>query len=47
MKCPVCFRHCEIGEGKTGFCGGRTCRDGRVIADNYGRITALALDPIE
>ncbi len=46
-KCSVCFRHCDIPEGKLGFCGGRTARDGRVEAYNYGRITSLALDPIE
>lgn len=46
-KCEVCFRHCEIREGQLGFCGARTCRDGIVRADNYGRLTALALDPIE
>ena len=46
-ECGVCFRHCHIEEGKPGFCGGRICRDGRVEAYNYGRITALALDPIE
>ena len=47
VKCSVCFRHCDIPEGKLGFCGGRTARDGRVEAYNYGRITSLALDPIE
>ena len=46
-KCDVCFRQCEIGEGKTGFCGARTCVDGRVIAGNYARVTSAALDPIE
>ena len=46
-ECKVCFRHCEIGEGKLGYCGARTCRDGIVVPENYGRITALALDPIE
>lgn len=46
-KCSVCFRHCDIPEGKLGFCGGRTACDGRVEAYNYGRITSLALDPIE
>jgi len=46
-RCDVCFRHCEIGEGKYGFCGVRTCRDGIVVPENYGRVTALALDPIE
>ena len=46
-RCKVCFRHCEIPEGGLGFCGARTCRDGVVTAANYGRITSLALDPIE
>ena len=45
--CDVCFRHCDIKEGKLGFCKGRTCKDGRVIAFNYGKITSIALDPIE
>ena len=45
--CEVCFRHCEIAEGKVGACGARTCRDGAVVSMNYGRITGLALDPIE
>lgn len=45
--CEVCFRHCDIDEGKTGACKARTCRDGRIVPDNYGRYTALALDPIE
>ena len=46
-NCGVCFRHCEIPEGGTGFCGARTTRDGRVTAANYGKITSLALDPVE
>ena len=46
-ECGVCFRHCQIDEGRLGFCGGRICRNGRVEAYNYGRITSLALDPIE
>lgn len=46
-RCSVCFRHCEIPEGGLGFCGARTCRDGKVTAANYGRVTSLALDPIE
>ncbi|MBR6970218.1 MAG: hypothetical protein IKH87_05775, partial [Firmicutes bacterium] len=45
--CSVCFRHCKIEEGQIGFCGGRTAKDGRTAAYNYGRITSLALDPIE
>lgn len=46
-RCHVCFRHCEIAEGELGFCGGRTAEGGRTFAYNYGRITGLALDPIE
>ena len=45
--CDVCFRHCDIQEGKLGFCKGRTCKDGRVTSFNYGKITSIALDPIE
>ena len=45
--CDVCFRHCRIEEGKLGFCGARQCREGQVIPYNYGKITSLALDPIE
>ncbi len=46
-RCEVCFRHCEIKEGGIGFCGARSCREGIVCASNYGRVTSLALDPIE
>ena len=46
-RCEVCFRHCELKEGQIGFCGARICAGGVVRAANYGRITSLALDPIE
>ena len=46
-RCKVCFRHCELNEGEMGFCGARICEGGVVKAQNYGRLTALALDPIE
>lgn len=45
--CKTCFRHCDIPEGGLGFCGARTCEDGVVTAANYGKVTSLALDPIE
>ena len=45
--CDVCFRHCKLEENSTGFCGARTCRDGQIVAANYGKLTSLALDPIE
>ena len=46
-RCEVCFRHCEIEEGSTGFCGVRGCSGEKVLPKNYGKITSLALDPIE
>jgi pyruvate formate lyase activating enzyme len=46
-RCEVCFHRCDIPEGGRGLCGARTCVNGAVTAANYGRITALALDPIE
>ena len=47
VQCDVCFHHCVIPEGRRGFCATRTCSDGRIRPENYGRITAMALDPIE
>ena len=46
-NCNVCFRRCELEEGQTGACGARRNVNGTVTASNYGRLTALALDPIE
>ena len=45
--CNVCFRHCKIEENSTGFCGARTCTNGKIVAANYGKLTSIALDPIE
>ncbi|MBQ6401497.1 MAG: AmmeMemoRadiSam system radical SAM enzyme [Firmicutes bacterium] len=47
MECGVCFRHCRLEEGESGFCGGRVRKGNRILAGNYGKVTALALDPIE
>lgn len=46
-SCPICFHHCVLSEGQTGLCRARGMRGGRILPLNYGRITALALDPIE
>ena len=46
-RCEVCFRHCELKEGQIGFCKARIRKDDKVISNNYGQITSLALDPIE
>ena len=46
-QCDVCFRKCELAEGQTGACGARICRNGSVQPAWYGRLSSLALDPIE
>ena len=45
--CPVCFHHCRLRDGQYGRCRARKNKEGTIICDNYGKITALALDPIE
>lgn len=45
--CPVCMHHCELEEGSAGLCRARENQGGRSVAVNYGRLTALALDPVE
>ena len=45
--CPVCPHHCSLKEGQYGRCKARKNEKGTIICVNYGRITALALDPVE
>jgi len=45
--CPVCPHHCRIPEGAFGRCRARKNEDGKVICANYGKLTSIALDPIE
>jgi len=47
MKCPVCFRHCDLAAGQIGFCRARMNQRGKIVPRNYGAVTSLALDPIE
>ena len=45
--CKVCWRHCTPVEGGYGACGVRKMVNGEMICDNYGKLTSIALDPIE
>jgi len=47
MKCELCPHNCDIIENKRGFCQARKNDGGRIIPENYGRLTSVALDPIE
>ena len=45
--CGTCPRHCRLAGGAIGFCRARREEGGQVVAANYGRISSIALDPIE
>ena len=47
ITCTLCPRACRLRAGATGFCRARRNEGGTIRAINYGRLTALALDPIE
>ncbi len=47
MICNLCPHHCNLAPGQTGRCRARANVDGVITCINYGRLTALALDPIE
>lgn len=47
MICELCFHRCDLSEGQAGFCRARACRDGKIVPLNYGKITSIALDPVE
>ena len=47
IPCELCIHRCVLEEGQTGLCRARANRGGRIVPLNYGKLTALALDPIE
>ena len=47
VRCTVCPHQCLIPEGKHGFCRARGTRNGKNVSLNYGKLTSLAIDPIE
>ena len=47
IRCPICMHHCLLQPGQIGRCRARKNENGKSRPVNYGRLTALALDPIE
>jgi len=47
VKCELCPHYCQILNGKTGNCRVRTNFGGKLISENYGKISGYHLDPIE
>ncbi len=47
VRCRLCPHRCTLTRGGTGLCRARHNLDGELNLPLYGRISALALDPIE
>ncbi|MCE5192215.1 MAG: AmmeMemoRadiSam system radical SAM enzyme [Actinomycetia bacterium] len=47
VHCLLCPHDCHIAAGKTGVCGVRENRHGRLIALTYGMVSSVCVDPIE
>ena len=45
--CQLCPHYCKIVDGAVGKCGVRTNVNGTLMASSYGKVTSIALDPIE
>lgn len=45
--CRLCPHECRIEEGKSGICRVRGNREGKLYTYNYGKISAIAMDPVE
>lgn len=45
--CPICPHHCSLDDGEIGRCRARMNNCENIIDLNYGRLTSIALDPIE
>ena len=45
--CTLCMHRGALAEGQYGRCRARKNEKGRIICANYGKLTALMLDPIE
>lgn len=47
VVCRLCPRKCRLQDGQAGRCGVRRNRGGVLIAEAYGRVSSLAMDPVE
>ncbi|MEK9658271.1 MAG: AmmeMemoRadiSam system radical SAM enzyme [bacterium] len=47
VQCNVCPRHCQLREGKRGFCFVRQRVDDQMVLTTYGRSSGFCIDPIE
>lgn len=45
--CDLCPHHCRIKPEHFGLCRSRKNHEGKLVAYNYGRVSTMAVDPIE
>ncbi len=47
VRCELCPRHCETGNGERGYCRVRENRDGKYYSLVFGNPCAVHIDPVE
>lgn len=47
VACALCPHRCTLREGALGFCRARKAEGGKIVPLFYGKLSSLALDPIE
>ncbi len=47
VRCELCPHRCRIAPGTEGICRVRENRDGTLFAATYGKVAAVAVDPVE
>ncbi|MBR2682328.1 MAG: AmmeMemoRadiSam system radical SAM enzyme [Atopobiaceae bacterium] len=47
VRCATCPRGCDLVPGAVGVCRARGNVDGAIVPLGYGRVTSLAVDPVE
>ena len=47
IHCVLCPHHCKLKDGQIGRCGVRKVVEGKLYSMNYGKVSAINIDPIE
>ncbi len=47
VQCTLCPHDCVLKEGKSGICKVRVNKKGKLITENYGKVSGYHFDPIE
>jgi pyruvate formate lyase activating enzyme len=47
VRCTLCPHQCIISENQAGQCKVRSLSNGKLVSENYGRLSAIATDPVE